>query len=284
MAPENDETPRNQEDKYGAVRDGTICNRVIDIVAGGILPGQHDTFVFLPLAVVSLMMGLNGTPTYFVVCALSLACFVNMRLIFGPVGHALATDVIEHMHADPSMIKENLRSGWSNSALVSALFLTICVPMVQADAPEDASEENDFLYRMCCCIAVAFSLMGVLQPVFALMYTDHLSAIHTVRFMFCHTWCLGNPMGCTASGFLWTLVALCVWLYGAHSSAALVFCTCITLWAGWNFCGSTRAFSRWKPSTPIPAYVRESSSCYKKMDAAGLFNPEPSVLTERVHI
>ena len=123
MAPENDETPRNQEDKYGAVRDGTICNRVIDIVAGGILPGQHDTFVFLPLAVVSLMMGLNGTPTYFVVCALSLACFVNMRLIFGPVGHALATDVIEHMHADPSMIKENLRSGWSTVLWFQHCFL-----------------------------------------------------------------------------------------------------------------------------------------------------------------
>jgi hypothetical protein len=251
------------------------CGKIFDVVVDGILPGQHDVFVFIPLAVVSLVMGMNGSSIHFVLLALSLACFINMRLLFGSIGHALATDVIEHMHEDPSMIKENLRSGWSNSALVSALFLTICVPMVQSEAPENASEEVDFLYRMCSCVAVAFSLMGVLQPVFALLYTDHLSAIHTVRFMFCHTWCLGNPMGCTASGFLWTLIALCVWLYGAHGSPALVFSTCITLWASWNFLGATRAFSKWHPTSPIPKQA-QSCSCYKKMAAAGVLeDPVP---------
>ena len=44
--------------------------KIFDVVVDGILPGQHDVFVFIPLAVVSLVMGMNGSSIHFVLLAL----------------------------------------------------------------------------------------------------------------------------------------------------------------------------------------------------------------------
>ena len=241
------------------------------------LGGWQDLAVFLPMSIVAAVIWALGDTSYAPVCIIGMACVLNKRLLFGVVGAIVAKDVCEHLQGQPSEIKENLRAGWTNSAVVSALFLTICLPMTQADVPEDTSEDTEFVYRACSVIATGLALMGLLQACFALTYTDHLVAMDAVRFMVCYPWSVGNPICCTASSFAWALVAQCTWLYTALGMRAVVISGCVAVWTLWNFFATVRCYSTWTPSTPVPFYIKKWAF-YRKMRDAGHISdaPEPT--------
>lgn len=224
--------------------------------------GWHDIFVFVLLAIVVLAIGLHGgQPAWPAVFAMCVSNVVTMRIVFGG-GFALTLDVMEHMDtSNPHAIKENVRSGWTNGAVVSALLLTMGAPLLQVSFDDsDGQSTIQGLYVGSAWTAVGFAVMGVVQPVYALVYTDHLSTNDTVKFLVCNPWTVGNPLLCIPMATLWFFVALSLWTLHEHGALLGAYAFCMTGWAIWNLLGSACAMSSWTPSTPMPTVLGGSSN------------------------
>lgn len=247
-------------------------------IVGGL--GLHDVLVFIPSAVAWFIIAAtnNWRSHQMVMSAMSLGFVLNARLVFGPFGSAIANDVIQHYDASMDDTKGNLRSTWTNTALVSALLLTVCLPMLQDENVAELCGTDSLAplaYSACCFVAVGFSLLGVLQPSFALIYTDNLSARDTLMFLLCNPWSMGNPLACTASGVIWIFGALSIWTTCAHGIEAGIFGSTIAAWALWTFVGSVMAYSGWHPEHGAPEWVQELSS-FQRLKEKGLTDPRQS--------
>ena len=212
--------------------------------------------MFVPLLITCFILALVlSSSQWWMTFAIISVFYINVALVYGPLGKLFAMDILEHMNVDAiDTIKENIRSGWTNTALMCALMVTVSLPMVQipqVDITEDPTSLSVIGYRLCTLGATAFSMMGVIQPSLALVFTDTMSPHDTLKFVMCQPWTLGNPLGSALSSVMWTFFSLVMWAICDGTEHMIVFAGCIVLWLSWNLCASVRFIARWHPGVKV---------------------------------
>lgn len=207
------------------------------------------------------------------VTSLSVAALISMRLVFGQLGAHVTMDVLHHMNSDLSDLKDNLRSCWTGSALVLALFASVCTSMLFETAGTECDDPMPFVYFCMCLVALFLAFQGVMQATFALMYTDHLSTADRVNFISAYPWSISNPMLAIAICFIWMLSATSVLAACTHGTPGLVFSLAFELYTMWSAFSAVSAFSRWQPGY-VPCHQVTQSAFFHRLQSPGLTNQE----------
>eukprot|EP00966_Prymnesium_polylepis_P161319 3728233-Prymnesium_polylepis.1 len=180
----------------------------------------QDVFIFLPLSILFLILSSSGSCDHhkgYGAVIVGLATLATGRIAAFLGGVIFPADLLEQMdvtHAPD--LKANLRSTWTNSALLGALLLSFAFPMAQVDFSDfeptnDSARLFQAMYPMASFVAVAFAALGTLSPTIALLYSNQLNPKTTILMVLCHPWTLGNAFAYVLASFVWLLIALIFW-------------------------------------------------------------------------
>jgi len=225
--------------------------------------------------------------TWPAVITMLLAMLITVRIVAGS-GLLLMSDVLANADIAGLSVnaKANLREGWKNTSIVCALILGASLSLMEWPVESDMANA---LYLCSAMNTLGLSLMGVLQPSFALMYTDHLSVAATMNFVLCYPWTIGNPMLCMGLACLWLLCTLTIWLVSERGAIVGVYACCIALWVLWYTAGTIKLMSRHR-TFHSPAQINQRSiglrhvnKCIREsleLEAQVLSTKSPAILRE----
>ena len=222
------------------------------------LMGNQDLFLFVPLAIIFGYSAYNAYDKSSEkgdwlrtenaeksVCIFSVLNIVIYRLSV-PLQYRLAEDLFDNidLHTD---VKQNVRSSWTNTALVSALFLTFAFPMAQVDNPK-----IDYL---CATVsAIVSAIVSMLVPTITLLYTEHLSTDDAINFFLCYCWTITLPIVYTGVSALWLLIALGLWVANQYGMSIGVYAFVSLAWCFWRVTQVWIVCSDFAPQDrPVPA-------------------------------
>eukprot|EP00966_Prymnesium_polylepis_P088584 2050147-Prymnesium_polylepis.1 len=220
-----------------------------------------------------------------------LAMLITVRIVAG-FGKTLMSDVLTNADITEMSVsaKANLREGWKNTSIVCALILGASLSLMEWPVESDMASA---LYLCSAMNTLGLSIMGVLQPSFALMYTDHLSVATTINFVLCYPWTIGNPLLCMGLACLWLLCTLTIWLVSERGAIVGVYACCIALWVLWYTAGTIKLMARHR-TFHLPAQINQRSEglrnvnkCIREsldLEAKVLANETPATQREKAKV
>ena len=110
--------------------------------------------------------------------------FFLVCLVLSKMVTVLGADLIEEMSNGVSL-KENMRTGFKNAGIVSALLLSIDVNMMQINCPYGGNGQTISwqLYQGSCFMSAGLSLQSVVASSVGLMYTSGFSEYQNKVFL-----------------------------------------------------------------------------------------------------
>ena len=181
---------------------------------------------------------------------MSICIFGVLNIIFYrlcvPLQYRLAEDLFENIDLSTD-VKENVRSSWTNTALVSALLLTFAFPMAQVNDP--------MINYLCATVsAIVSAIVSMLVPTITLLYTEHLSTDDAINFFLCYCWTITLPIVYTGVSALWLLIALGLWMGNQYGAIIGVYAFVSLAWCFWRVAQVWVVCSDFAPEDkPVPA-------------------------------
>lgn len=133
----------------------------------------------------------------------------------------------------PTMdMREAMKTNITNTAVVSTLFLTTVVAMLQADAPFDDGDESPYRflsqwYMVLLILATVYTLNSAIMCSLCLMFMEPLDTDASMMFLKDNLLYFGEPLTQTAFAIANFVAALLIWIFGRYGYRLGVFCSAV---------------------------------------------------------
>lgn len=129
---------------------------------------------------------------------------------------SLGKDLLQQ--ASPGVsVREAQRSNLTNSGVVGALFLTVVLAMLQADAPlDDKWRLISQWYLIFNVVGMLYCFIATTLSVILLMYIEPLDDDASYMFVNANIDYFGEPVGCIIMAVIMFLQAAILWIFGQY--------------------------------------------------------------------